>query len=384
MHDLEPQQAVVFASPDAGKKSSSAFASYLGGVARMFGNIFFAITSVLVSFVLIGLLFSPLALLGQSVESEVGQHTPTEYVQGKEDSEQLLMSIPIKGTILNEGSPSIFSGLDDATYGFTVKQMLVEAAKNDAIKGIVLEIDSPGGTVTGSQAIADGIAAYKKTGKPVLASITGLAASGGYWAAIGADKVYADVGSLIGSIGVVFGPFTFYDKPLATDGGLFGGGIVTQNGIEQTYITAGNSKDLGNPFRRITPAEQAVLQEGVNNDYTLFVDRVSSRRSLDAGIIRNQIGALVYDNKQAQTLGLIDGTKNRDQVYQELATAANLGDDYAVKRYSESESGLQSLLGAAMIYSGKQRSATEQLSFDLCSAIQRPLAYHGNVAQLCK
>ena len=80
-----------------------------------------------------------------------------------------------------------------------------QAAKEDSIKGVVLMVNSPGGTIFGSNAILDGVKEYKnETGKPVIAFVTGMAASGGYWASLGADEIIADSGSTIGSIGVIF------------------------------------------------------------------------------------------------------------------------------------------------------------------------------------
>src|SRR5690606_18222954 len=118
------------------------------------------------------------------------------------------------------------------TYGYRIQQALEAAAKDDGIKGVLLEVDTPGGTIFGSQAIYEGIVRYReKTGRPVIAHVEGLAASGGVWAMVGADEIYADFGTSIGSIGVIGPMLTFYDRPTAFDGGLLGGGVTTERGI---------------------------------------------------------------------------------------------------------------------------------------------------------
>lgn len=261
-----------------------------------------------------------------------------DYVYGDENSKNKILSIKINGTILNE-DPDESSWFEDTdvVYGYSIKEELYRAAEDDTIKGILFEISSPGGTVTGSKAIADGVAYYKaKTGNPVIAYGQGTVASGGYWVAASADYIILDQGSIIGSIGVIFGPFEYYDKVTAIDGGLLSGGIVTQNGIEYTYITAGDSKDLGNPFRRMTQEEVAVLQTGVNNEYADFITHVSEGRGIDEVTIKTQIKALIYDNVQAESLGLIDETLNREDAFDRTAEKCDLSvSDYQIVRKSD-------------------------------------------------
>jgi protease IV len=110
-----------------------------------------------------------------------------------------------------------------------------------SLHGVVLEINSPGGAICGARAIADDVSYYRsKAKKPIYAHVEGLAA---YWAASAADKVIADYGSDIGSIGVIMGPFKYYNTVVNEDSGLFDGGVITQNGIESVSITAGKPKD---------------------------------------------------------------------------------------------------------------------------------------------
>ncbi|QQR52839.1 S49 family peptidase [bacterium] len=299
-----------------------------------------------------------------------------------------LLSIKVEGIIAGETEADTFFGsLGGLSSGYAIKDQLIAAADSPDIKGVILEINSPGGTIYGSHAIADGVEYYRtQTKKPVYAFISGMGDSGAYWAAASTDKILADYGSDTGSIGVIMGPFEYYNKVIATDGGLLGGGVITQNGVEQTYITAGRSKDIGNPYRRLTGDEVALLQRQVNNEYENFVAYVASRRQLTADTIKNQIGALSYDNKTAKDLKLIDATANRDDAYSLLAEAAQVGADYTVVRSDSSTGFITSLLGA--IKHGRWPQAAAQpsqsdISARTCALTKTMLAYHGDVAELC-
>lgn len=296
------------------------------------GTCLFSCTLVL----LLGVGFSTLVALviGKAIMSlpESSSITVKEskytYVAGNEESENKLLSIPIKGVILtNEEFSDPFSlFLPSVTYGYSVKNELVNAAEDLSIKGIILEIDSPGGTITGANAISDGIEYYRnKTQNPVYVHISGLGASGGYLVAATADKIFADTGSLTGSIGVIMGPFKYYDKVIAESD--FSSSVQTENGIESFNITAGKDKDLGDPYKRLSENARSVLQQGVNNEYEIFVQHVSKYRNIPGSTIKDKLGALVFDNKQAKEFGLIDDTRNKDQAYLELANAANIIDD---------------------------------------------------------
>lgn len=368
---------VVFSEPKASKEQRT----YFSGVLRMFGNIFFAMLSVLVSLVLIAAITAPFSLLGKG-ETGVEQ----SVLFGESNAQTTFLSIPVQGVILGDGGSSpldIFSG--GATYGYQIKDRLREAAKDSNLAGVILEVDSPGGTIYGAQAIADGVAYYRKIAKkPVYAHVAGMAASGGYWAAISADKVLADFGASIGSIGVISGPFTYYNQPTATDGGLLGGGVVTQKGIEETYITAGVGKDMGNPFRRLTEDELRVLQAGVNNEYANFTKFVAARRGISEADVTSKVGAYLYDNKQAEDLKLIDGSMSRDDAYAALADAAKVKGDYRVVQELQPKQGLLSeLLGSASLLK-KNGTIVDQIAADRCAATKGIMVYFGEVAALCR
>lgn len=305
----------------------------------------------------------------------------TEFVYGDKGSPNRLLSIPVQGVILGEepDETSIF-GDPGVVYGYEIKEKLAEAAKDDDIDGVILEFETPGGTIFGSRAIFDGIREYQETtGKPVLAFVAGLSASGGMYGMAPADLILADHGSLLGSIGVTMGAFEYWDGLVATDGGIFGGGVTTSGGIEFQPITAGRSKDVGAPYRRLTEQERAELQQSVDDLYDDFVTLVAEARDIPEATIRNQIGAMVYANKQAEEFGLIDGTANRQAAYERAAELAGLAErSWQVIRDSDDISLFGGLLGS----SDNEPAETSDRS-GICFPAHTVLAYYGDPIALC-
>ncbi len=316
------------------------------------------------------------------------------YSYGNENSENNLLRIDVSGAIM--GTPPDFApdpfgllGPTGITYGYEIKETLMEAAKDDSIKGVLLHVSTPGGTVFGSMAIFDGIESYQKqTGNPVVVYIEGLSASGGVMAMVGADEIYADAGSFIGSIGVVGGVVYYYDRPKALHGGILGGGVTTEGGISQTVISAGRSKDLGNPFRRMTDEERATLQQSVDGLYDFFVSHVSKSRQMPEKQIVETMGAQLFGNSRAEELGLIDGTRSWNESLDSLAKLAGVADDYQLVRPERaSPDGLLSLFVSifrsdeAEAHRERQRKAE---AASLCDAARsQVLAYHGPLTRLC-
>jgi protease IV len=333
---------------------------------------------------------APTSNTAYGVDDPIGY---TKRIYGK-DSDNEFLALPITGAI--EGSKSsdnmsdLLFGSELYTYGYEVKKQLIQAA-NEEYKGVILEVDSPGGTIFGAKAISDGVDYYrKKTNNPVYVHVQGMAASGAYWASAPATKIYADVGTGIGSIGVIFGPIQFYDKPIAVDGGILGGGVVTQNGIEEKYITAGTGKDAGNPFRRLTDQEQKIMQDSVNDNYTRFVGHIASNRKIDANKIRTEIGAHLYGEEQAKKLGLIDQISDKETVYNDIARAAGINDNqFAIVSPDPMGQGFFGAFGAKAKSSIYKSSTTQKQNTGvnaqprLCKENVTPLVYHGDLAAIC-
>lgn len=265
--------------------------------------------------------------------SAISENQNFEYrvVRGSSLTEDALVSIPIGGIILTNQQtdmPGIdLFGSSRYTFGYSIKNQFIRISEDSDIKGVILEINSPGGTVTGANAIVDGIEYYREqTGNPVVAHCSGMCASGSYLIAAAADYVISDSGSMIGSIGVINGPFVYYDEVIQ-EGSALTGSVLTQDGIEHKYFTGGEHKDFGNPYRRLTPEEIDTMQENVNNEYDTFVNQISEFRKLSSRELKNNIKSLVYGNIQAKNLKLIDKIGNREDAYEYLANQAGIDDE---------------------------------------------------------
>jgi protease IV len=360
----------------------------LKGFLRLLGQTL----SILMSFVLLVMALGILAFgigfgIGSNFDTETLEPSPYNFVLGDESSGNFLLKINVEGMIL--GSPPHGYDLhwfseEGIAYGYDIQELFIEAAKDTNIKGIFLYLQTPGGTIFGARAIFDGIKMYReKTGNPVVAYVQGMSASGGVMAMIGANEIYADHGSLVGSIGVIGDTLTYFNKPTAIDGGILGGGITTKDGIEQTIVFAGKGKDLGNPFRRPTKEELKRLQDDIDYEYDLFVKHVAENRNIEQKTIREQMGAHVFDNESAKKFGLINGTLNYRESVKRLAELAQIQtDDYQLVQTADKHHGLlSSLLG---VFKPKSPPKVSPLKSQFCNKFTRlPLAYYGNPAKIC-
>ncbi len=308
------------------------------------------------------------------------------YIEGDRKSDNYLLELQINGPILNTPSSSGFFALDSGvTYAYEVEELLRKVAKDDRVKGILLRLATPGGTIVGSTVLYDALVEYRNvTGNPIYAFVDGFSASGGVWTMVAADKIFAAPGSVVGSIGVIGPTLVYFNGPIAVDGGILGGGVTTQNGIQQFVISAGKGKDLGNPFRQPTPEELQVLRESINSEYTHFVQHVAKTRGIPEQTLRQEMGAYIFGTEQAKRYKLIDDVMGRSQAITTLADALDLKDDYQLVKVGRNEPGLlEILLGQApeTLSHTQQQAVIEK---DLCALTQYAvLAYYGDVTRLC-
>lgn len=327
---------------------------------------------------------------GKSSAPEADPPLSFSFVEGDASSDNYLLEISVSGPILNRSSGSGWFALEGGiTYGYNLQRLLQRVAKDDRVQGIFLRMATPGGTVVGSDVIYEALVNYKEeTGNPILAYVEGISASGGVWVMVAADEIHAAPGSIVGSIGVRGPSWFFFDDPVAIDGGLLGGGITTRNGIQRFGVSAGQGKDLGNPFRTPTPGELDILQRGIDNEYDRFVTHVEATRGIPATQIREELGAYIFDTQQAQEYGLIDAVTGRPDAIATLAEKAELPeDDYRLVRIASRSPGLLTVLLGQWGLSTpdstpEQLQATQQR--DLCELNTHSiLVYYGDVLALC-
>jgi len=164
------------------------------------------------------------------------------------------------------------------------------------IKAIVVRIDSPGGAVGPSQEIMREIEKTRKK-KKVVASLGTVAASGGYYVACAADLIMANPGTATGSIGVIMKLVNIED-------------LIKKLGIDFYSVQAGELKDLGSPFRPITPAERAVLQNLLDDIHQQFIVDIARNRKLSVEKVKKLADGSVYTGQKAKELGLVDEIGN--------------------------------------------------------------------------
>ena len=160
-------------------------------------------------------------------------------------------------------------------------------------KAILVRIDSPGGGVASSQEIYEALLKAKEEGKPVVASLGSVAASGGYYIACAADKIVSNPGTLTGSIGVIM-EFPIVDE------------LLRKLGLKIEVIKSSEHKDIGSPFRPMTEREKELLEEVVLDVYDQFVEVVSNSRGIPKDTILKIADGRILSGKQAFQYGLVD------------------------------------------------------------------------------
>ena len=174
----------------------------------------------------------------------------------------------------------------------TIEQLEKFSIRND-ISAVVIRIDSPGGLVAPTQEIYEKIKSLSEL-KPVIASMGTVAASGGYYIALGAETIIANPGTIVGSIGVVI------NYPVMTE-------LLDKVGVEFETVKSGDLKDVGSYSRKVTESDRKHLNEMVNDMHNQFVNAVSENRPmLDKENVFSLADGRVYTGLQSKELGLID------------------------------------------------------------------------------
>ena len=196
--------------------------------------------------------------------------------------------IPLSGPVQAERTALFFGG--SVISPQLVRNQLERAREDYAVKAVVLQIESPGGSVAACQEILNEI---ERLEKPIVVSLGTLAASGGYFISAKADKIVALPGTLTGSIGVI--------SQVPNLKGLF-----EKLGIEMEVFTAGKYKDMYAGVRELTPEERELLQEMTDQLYDQFVQVVVDGRGLSEAKVRDLATGQLYTGEQAKELGLVD------------------------------------------------------------------------------
>ncbi|MBD3260018.1 signal peptide peptidase SppA [Candidatus Woesearchaeota archaeon] len=206
--------------------------------------------------------------------------------------------IKISGPILGEKQPGLFA--IGGSVSPVISDYLKKAKENPRMKAILLEINSPGGTVVASKEIAAAVE-DAKTKKPVVAWIREVGASGGYWIASSADFIVADEMSITGSIGVLGSYVSF-------------SGLMQDYNVTYERLVGGQYKDAGSPLKELTEEERELLQVRIDLIHEAFIRKVAEDRNLPYENAKAAATGMFYLGTQAKELGLIDQLGSKKEV----------------------------------------------------------------------
>ncbi len=200
-----------------------------------------------------------------------------------------------------------------------IVRQLKKYDEDNSVSAIVLHIDSPGGGVAPSQEIYNQILKTRENGTYVVASLSSVAASGGYYIACAADTIFANAGSLTGSIGVIFSYLTFE-------------GLMDKVGVEYEVVKAGELKDVGNYSREMTQKEREMLQAALDDVHNQFILAVSIGRNMDIEQVEDLADGSIFTGNQALELGLVDKIGGFEDAVSLAGQMAGLGEKPKVIR----------------------------------------------------
>jgi protease IV len=258
-------------------------------------------------------LLAALALGCITVNLPSGQVEPLSETVIDGSGEAKVLMLEVEGVITESSDVADFFGTVNEGMVGRVREELDTARGDDHVKALVLRINSPGGTVTGSDLLYDEIRRFKQDRKvPVIAQLMGTAASGGYYVALAADEIHAERTTVTGSIGVIFSGFNI-------------AGLMEKFGVENQTITSGKFKDAGSMLRRMRPEERAQLQTVIDDLYARFVEVVQAgRKNLSAEQIRALADGRIFSATQAKQAGLVDEIGSLDSSVKRARELAGL------------------------------------------------------------
>jgi protease-4 len=188
---------------------------------------------------------------------------------------------------------------------------------DNSIAGVIVRIDSPGGAVAPSQEIYREMLRFRETSKPLVVSMGTVAASGGYYIASPGTRIFADPGTLTGSIGVIF------TLPLYQE-------LAKKIGVEFRVFTAGKMKDIGSPYRQMTGDEKKFIDALLKDTHEQFIEDVAAGRRMNRDTIARYADGRVFTGRQAVAIHLIDTLGGYEDALDWIRNATGLGKNAAI------------------------------------------------------
>lgn len=217
--------------------------------------------------------------------------------------------------------------VDGAKNGIDFKMLvpqIIKLADDDNVKGMVLRVNSPGGSAFGSEQIGEALDYFMSKGKKLAVSMGDYAASGGYWISAGADRIFADPLTITGSIGI-FGLIPNVE------------GLASKVGINPQTVGTNPDADFPNMFKNMNPRQQSAMQSYVERGYDRFIKRVAIGRKMKESYVRKIGEGRVWDAVTAKKIGLIDQLGGLRDAVDWVALKSGLKGNYDVAVYPQSE-----------------------------------------------
>jgi protease-4 len=264
--------------------------------------------------------------------------------------------IRVDGLIVAGSSYGMFSTAVASSE--RIGDFIQRAGKDKTVKAIVLRLNSPGGSPAGAQEIYQELMrARKKWGKPIIASMGDVAASGGYYVACGADRIVANASTITGSIGVIYSQSDLSE-------------LFRKIGYRQEVLKSGKFKDLGSYSRPLAPEERRIVRDLIEDTFEQFVKAVAQGRGLSERRVRSLADGRVFTGRQALKLKLVDALGNMRTAIEIAARRAGIEGEPVVVEY-----GRPSLLELLSAGYGSERSPFSRLLYSHIAGKLSPIAW---------
>ncbi|MEE0836371.1 MAG: signal peptide peptidase SppA [Clostridia bacterium] len=293
-----------------------------------------------------------------SMIENLGSYLSGESFNINLPNEDFIAYLDVTGTISEDSS---YTSSYSHNFNLNYIDAIIESEYNT---GLIMYMNSPGGSVYASDELYLAIEYYKETtGRPVFCYFGPTACSGAYYIAMAADEIYANRNTMTGSIGVIM---QMYDLT----------GLYDKLGVKEVDIVSGKNKAMGSSGQELTEEQRAILQEYVDESYEQFVEIVSRGRGIDADTVRELADGRIYTASGALENGLIDGICGYDDYISDVCQTLNCS--YIYQPDSDVYSGIFSSL-FDVISGVKSKSESEVLT-DLASELRNGVWYYAKAA----
>ncbi|MGY3748634.1 signal peptide peptidase SppA [Vagococcus acidifermentans] len=278
-----------------------------------------------------------------------------------------IVKLTVEGTIMDTGESSLFSHETYNHQNFLAQ--LKKIQEDNTVKGVFLEVDSPGGGVYESAEIAKELAKIKELKIPIYTSFKNTAASGGYYISANSNKIFATEETTTGSIGVIIS-------------GLNISGLLEKMGVTDATYKSGALKDMMSPNRKPTEEDKEVVQDFIMSAYDRFVGIVAEGRKMDVEAVKKLADGRIYDGSQAVANGLVDEIGYPEDALEALKKEQKLTDAKVVVYENDTTGFASSWLGVKVAeWQGLKATTTERVLsvFETfgSSEAPKPMYYYG-------